>query len=747
MSPESTSQANANTSYLNTLYPTALLEPNKGLNIRGFWNVLVRNKKILVLTTLIALLAALLISLFMQPVYRASATLQIEKPSTTVTDVVVDPTRRTEKDFWQTQIQLLQSRKLASRVMKQLNIEEHFIAQPKFLASLRSNPPTPESTFLKGLSVEPLYNSQLLMVHYEAGDKELAAKIVNGIVDIHIQSLKADKADAANKTKQSLIKQKEQLKETLAQSEAELNNYARQHNIIERSNRISTRTKSLETIEKEIFAEERKRINLEEELEQFDLITQGKQPAFIPKIAEKTKIKKYLADLKPLARDYQQELAKGDTNNTRIPLLEKKIKKQQDKLIKAAKTPQRQLNGRYKIIKQKEESLRKHLAILQKRSIAQQDKVSTYQRLKQEVSTQRTHYQDLSNRINEVSMVGVVDELDSNNPIVVDPAVIPHKKFKPNLKTNLMLGTTMGFLLGLALIFLREFMDNSIKSTEEVEKLTQLPMFGVIPKSKNRESSVIAQQLITEPDSHIAEAIRSLRTSLSFSTETGAPQILCLTSSAAGEGKTSIATNLSISYALAGESVLLIDADLRKPTVAQLLNLKNHIGLSNLLSGQKSQQELILNTSVTNLHVLNAGPLPPDPVELLSRPMMEQLLRKCSERYDRIIIDSPPVLGLADALILSHLADATLLVIHAEKTDKALIKNSLKRLKQAKSHVLGTLMNQMSKMGASYAYRQYGKKYNTEKTSTVVTEQETTQSQPSPTASSKTRNIFKGKMP
>jgi capsular exopolysaccharide synthesis family protein len=258
-------------------------------------------------------------------------------------------------------------------------------------------------------------------------------------------------------------------------------------------------------------------------------------------------------------------------------------------------------------------------------------------------------------------------------------------------------------------------------------------MLGVIPKLTDRDSSVIAQQLITEPNSYIAEAIRSLRTSLRFSTAEGAPKILCFTSSIAGEGKTSIATNLAISYALAGETVLLIDADLRNPSVDKLLKLDNRIGLSSLLSGQKNQQEFILNTSVTHLHVLNAGPLPLDPVELLSSKMMKQLIKKCGERYDRVLIDSPPVLGLADALILSNLADSTLLVIHAEKTTKESIKTSLKRLKQAQCHVLGTLMNQVSEMGASYAYRHYGKK------------KESGNIKNSPAIEPKASDIFKGK--
>lgn len=693
----------ASASYLNSLYPEALLEPNRGLNIREFWQVIVRNRTLLGLITLLTLLTALTISLVMKPVYRASATIQIERPSAAIVDVVIDPsTRRNEKDFWQTQIQLLQSRVLASNVITKLGIKELFTAKPKFLASLRSDPPTAEATFLKGLSIEPLSNSQLVMIHYESNDKELATRIVNSIAKTYIQKGLERQFDTASSTQAFLEKQKNITKKRLIESEIALDKYAHEHKIIEEDS-STTESQLLKGISNEVAQAEKNRAALEMRLKKLAIIVQSSNPA---DTLDLPAIKALGKQLNKYQINYAIKKERYGSESKSASKLQVKIERVRGKIRVATENQQANIQRLYNKAKQHEDILRERLTTLQNRSIDHQGKNHTYQALKNEVLSNQSSYQSLLDRMKEVDVVG---GLDTNNISIIDSAVIPHKNFKPNLKTNLMLGTLMGFLLGLAFIFLREFMDDSIKSTEELEKITQLPMLGVIPELKGRDSSVIAQQLITEPNSYISEAIRSLRTSLSFSTAEGTPKILCLTSSVAGEGKTSIATNLAISYALAGESVLLIDADLRNPTIDHLLKLDNRIGLSNLLSGQKNQQEFILNTSVTKLHVLNAGPLPPDPVELLSSNMMKQLLKKCGERYDRVIIDSPPVLGLADALILSNLADATLLVIHTEETGKDIIKTSLKRLKQTQGYILGTLMNQVSRAGASYAYRHYGK--------------------------------------
>ncbi len=698
------------TSHLNTLYPEELLEPNRGLNIREFWTVIVRRKKLLGLITALALLTALLLSLFMKPVYRASTTIQIERQSTAVVDVVLEPTgRRSQRDFWQTQIQLLQSRTLARSVIDKLNMESVFTSKPGLLSFLRSAPPLPESNFLKGLTIEPLSNSQLIMIHYESSDPEQASKIVNAIADTYIQSSLERQFKAAESTQDFLQKQKDTVKVRLGESESELDTFARKYQIVELDNNQTTQTRLLEKIADEFVEAEKERIDLEGQYNQLALAAKSPDPSMVLSTPHIQSLKK---NLRKLEADYAEKKRRFGSKSKSARRLNKQVEVARGKIRSEAEAYKASINSRYQASKVKEEGLSKRLSSLQRQSLDLRGKIHTYNALKREVSSNQASYKSLLDRMKEV---GVAGGLDTNNISIVDKATTPHKKFKPNIKTNLLFGSLMGFLLGLAAIFLREFMDDSIKSVDEIEKITRLPMLGAIPELRGRSDAAVAQQIITEPKSQIAEAIRSLRTSLSFATQKGAPQTLFFTSSEPGEGKTTIAVNLASAYALAGEKVLVIDADLRNPSVHELLKLDNRIGLSNYLSGNNDLQGLIQNTSITNLHALISGPVPPDPVELISGSPMKDLLKDSAENYDRIIMDGAPVLGLADALILSNIADATLMVIHAEETRKGTVITSLKRLKQANGNVIGTLMNQITEIGSGYSYLHYEKEQEKKK--------------------------------
>ena len=692
-------------SALNTLYPEELLEPNKGINIREFWSVLVRHKKMLAGITVLALLLSLLITLFMKPVYRASTTIQIERQSTAAADVVVEPTtRRNERDYWQTQIQLLQSKTLATAVMNKLGIRDVFTSEKGFLSSLRSSPPTPEVNFLKGLQVEPLNTSQLIMIHYESGDPELSSKIVNTIAEIFIRSNLERQYKSAEYTQKFLQSQLEKAKERLTKSEQVLNEFARKNKIISLDNNQTTSTHILTKLSDEFVDAERHRIQLENELESLTTAANSPDPSMMLLTPHMQALKKKVVKLED---DYAAAKRRYGSKSRTARNLKKKVEYARGKIRAEAHLYKQSLTNRLTAAKRAEESLKKRLSELQEKGLDTQSKVHTFNNLKREVNSNQTIYQNLLERIKEV---GVVSGIESNNITIIDKASVPYNKYKPKVKTNLILGTLIGFLLGLAAIFLREFMDDSIKDADELERITHLPMLGMIPEHKGRSSGDIAQQIIKEPRSQISEAIRSLRTALSFSTQDGAPKILFFTSSEPAEGKTTIALNLATAYALAGENVLLVDADLRNPSVHSLMKIDNRQGLSNYLTGSIDLPSSTQQTTIGGLRVLPSGPLPPDPVELLSGRRIKELIKKASPEYDRIIIDGPPVLGLADALILGNISDATLMVVRAETTLKAPILASLKRLKQAKAHVIGTLMNQASPRGAGYSYFQYDQK-------------------------------------
>ena len=691
--------------HLSNLYPEELLEPNKGINIRDFWGVLTRNKKLLATITTLALLLSLAISLLMPPVYRSSTTIQIERQSTSASDVVLESTnRRTQRDYWQTQIQLLQSKTLALAVMEKLDIKDKFVSIKKegFLSNLRSDPPAPEVNFLKGLQVEPLSNSQLILVHFESDDAALSTKIVNTIAETYIHSNIERQFKNAEYTQKFLQTQLEKAKGELDESEATVNKFARANKIISLDDNETTSTLVLKKLSDQLVTAEHDRIKLENEASELAGAVKSPDPSMIlntPYMRSlKDKLDKAEADYVAARKRY------GKRSRT-AKRLERKVELARGKIRSEAQMYKQSLDSRMKTAKLNEEALSKRLDALQEQGLDTQGHINTFRNLQRDAISKRTIYQGLLERIKDV---GVASGVESNNIIVIDKATLPHKKFKPKVKTNVLFGTLVGFLLGIAAIFIREFMDDSIKDADELERITHLPMLGMIPKHKGRLGADIAQQIITEPKSQIAEAIRSLRTALSFTTEDGAPQTLFFTSSEAGEGKTTIALNLATAYALAGEKVLLIDADLRKPSVYSLLKLDNRQGLSNYLTGNTDLQGSTQQTAVVGLQALTSGPLPPDPVELLSGRRIKELIEQTSKEYDRIIIDGPPVLGLADALILGNIADATLVTIHSEATRKAPVLTSLKRLKQAKAHVIGTLMNQATPHGSGYGYLPYG---------------------------------------
>ncbi len=697
-----TSQTTAST--LNKLYPEDLLEPHKGLNIREFWNVLARNKKLLTGITAAAFLLSLLLSLFMPAVYRATTTIQIERQSTAVADVIFESSKqRNERDYWQTQIQLLQSNTLALEVMDKLGIKDDFTSKKGFLSFLRSHPPSPESNFLKGLTVEPLANSQLVMIHYESNDPELSSQIVNTLAETYIRTNLERQYSNAEYTQKFLQTQLMQAKERLTRSEKKLDQFARKHRIISLDGDQTTATHVLKKLSDELVDAERNRAQLESEATQLRSAANSPDPSMVLDTPHMRNLKKKLDTLED---EYAAAKTRYGSKSRTARRLKKKVEYARGKIRSEAELYKQTIENRLADAKKSEAALKQRLAALQEESLQAQGEIHTYNSLKREASANQSIYESLLARIKEV---GIAAGIENNNVTIVDKAGIPYNKYKPKVKTNVVLGTLIGFFLAIAAIFLREFMDDSIKDADELEHITRLPMLGMIPEHKGHSSEEIALQIIKEPRSPISEAIRSLRTALSFSTQNGAPHSLFFTSSEPAEGKTSVALNLAAAYALAGEEVLLIDADLRNPSVHTLLKLDNRLGLSNYLTGSADLPGTVQQTTISGLRVLTSGPVPPDPVELLSGRRIKELIEKTKGDYDRIILDGPPVLGLADALILSNIADATLVTIYSEATRKAALLASLKRLKQAKAHVIGTLMNQVSE-ATGYKYLHYDQK-------------------------------------
>lgn len=327
-----------------------------------------------------------------------------------------------------------------------------------------------------------------------------------------------------------------------------------------------------------------------------------------------------------------------------------------------------------------------------------------YNILKREVDTNRQLYDGLLQRYKEV---GVAGDVRANNISIIDRAEVPGGRFKPSLFLNLAIGLLLGGVLGVLLAFLLEFLDDTLKTPEDIENKLKLPVLGVIPKLGPKDSVVAAA---ANPQSSFSEAYRSVRTALQFATDHGVPRTLLVTSSGPGEGKSTTALALARNLTQLGKRVLLVDADLRNPSLHKTLGMKVDVGLSNLLAGACSFTAAVQPSGDEGLQVILAGPLPPNPAELLSGSKLVSLLTIGTERYDHVIIDGPPVLGLADAPILSNAIDGTLLVVNSAKTKISAAQSALKRLLTARARIVGCLLTKYDARTAGYGYG-YGYRY------------------------------------
>jgi len=377
--------------------------------------------------------------------------------------------------------------------------------------------------------------------------------------------------------------------------------------------------------------------------------------------------------------------------------VDKSIRAEIDAVKKSVETSYQGLLGQQKSIHAKLEQTKKDVLDLQGRSIR-------YNILKRDVDTDRSIYNSLLQRLNEV---GVTGGTGANNIAVVDRAEIPSAPFKPDLRQNLIIAMLLGLIGGVALAFFLEHLDDTIRTPEDMEQITQLPVLGVVPKLQHPKAAEgRALGLIAHDDvrSQFAEAYRSVRTALQFSTRDGAPGVFMVTSTGQGDGKTTTALALAINSAQTGRPVLLIDADMRHPAVHKALAIDNSRGLSNFLSSDVPALGVVRTSSIPNLFVIPAGPMPPNPVELLSGPKLSSLLGQLGDRFAQIIVDSPPVLGLADSIVLGDQVGAMLFVVASGKTRKAHARAALKRLRQANVHPLGAIMTKLDLRDGMYGY-------------------------------------------
>ena len=788
-------------------------EDDDEIDLRTLWRTLMRYKWSILLITLLTFIATLVVTLSMTPVYRAAATIQIQREVEKVTNYEVNTQQQqvTDKDFYQTQYELLKSRVLARRVIDELGLDnvggDEQLAKPFFSdlldeaknwfnetkaslvdsttenedLSVNMGEVPQEELFGKNLSIIPVKNSQIVKLEYEHKDPELAAQIVNTMADKFIAMNLERRASSATYAKEFLAEQLALAKSKLNESEKKLVGYAKKRGIVTTGDNEALVDKRLVELSLAVTDAEAKRIDAEsrykynstgksvsrvrlddlntiladtsaakinvgsigggaslvtvpdnsvvralreakarKEVEYQDKIKVYKKahPTIIRIQQEinqlKVEIRREQAKIKEEARRQQakvqaairkeQARVQAEIRRERARV-KAEIKKERAASLRREKNYTSQaLKRNYLAALQKEKELKKKLRAQKKLSFELKDKNIGYSVLKREVDTNRELYKGLLQRVKEV---GVASVSGKNNISIVDEALVPYKQYKPNLKLNLAIGTLLGLMLGIGLSFLREMLNNTVKSSEEIERLSHLPILGLIPKGKGGKKKNQALLTIKEPKSAVAEAARSLRTNLLFSTKDGAPKILLFTSAMPNEGKTTAAINLASAFAQAGKKALLVDCDLRKPSIHSQVYIENTRGLSNYLVGECSLDEVIQPYALGELSVLPSGPISPNPVELFSSDRMKEMLEDLTMRYDTVILDGPPVMGLADALVLSNVASATVMVASHGETGRKNLSEACEKIRRANGNLIGCIYTKVTQDGGGYSYYDY----------------------------------------
>ena len=700
------------------------------IDLRELWSLLLRRKRTVLTTMTVAVVVALLYSFLATPIYRSELLLQIEREDNKVVDYKsVTPSEEgsdsSSREFYQTQYELLKSRTLARRIIDQLGMEKSpsLVGQDQdsYLKGLletikgrtagetdKETAPNLEKAFLGNLGVSPVKNSRLVRISYDSPDPEEAAAVTNAISANFINTNLERRFDANSYAKNFLQDQLLQVRANLEDSERRLLAYAREREIVNLDNRVAVLLDKLKEMNSELIKAEAERIQAESDYQ--ELLRSGASTTGT--VLDSQLIQNLKERRAALQSEYEQQIKIFKPGYPKMQQLQRQI----DELSQEIAAESNAISGSVKSIfaakLKKEAKLTQRISEIKEEILTLQDRSTDYQTLKREVDTNRELYDGLLQRMKEV---GVVAGIGSNNIAVVDRAEVPREKYSPKLKLNLAIAITVGLFGGVLLAFLFETLDDTIKTSADVERRIGAPVLGVIPhvdaEALGIDKSEISLLAFMDPKSALAEAYRSLRTSLIFATAEGAPRILHFTSSSPGEGKTTSSTSTAITFAQTGSKVLLIEGDLRNPSLHKSFNLPNTSGLTNYLASDATPASVSQATIVKGLFVITSGPLPPNPVELLSSAKMLDLVTLSAEKFDYVIIDGPPLIGLADALVLANLARATIFTVEAGVTRIGALEGSLKRMRDANVNLLGAVLSKFGKGGAGYGYG-YGYRYN-----------------------------------
>ncbi|MDB5569212.1 MAG: capsular biosynthesis protein [Hyphomicrobiales bacterium] len=671
----------------------------------------------------VALIGGFVTTMLTTRIYSASAVVKIDRASPkVVNNQVTQSEGAADPQFYQTQYELIKSRSLAERVVTNLNL-----AQTDFLGgasrSLLSRifagggeTGDPESVrgpeeiqarkrdaienVMDNLTVQPVALSSLVRIRFSSPSPLWAQRISLAVAENYERSTLDRRFGASKHARDFLEERLQQLKLKLQDSEQQLIEYAQKQGIVMTDDKQPQVSTSLQAVQVALAAAVMERIRNE----QMWLQAQGTNGMELPQVMNDKIIQSSRERLAALQATYQDKLNLMKPAFPEMLALRAQIGELERQIRNQIALIKESIKSQFDNARAQETALIEKLDEVKAEALEVRGRSIEYTILLREVDTARSLYEGLLQQFREL---GVAGDVDTNNISIIDRPEVPLLPDSPSLRKNLLAALLLSLLAAAGVIAVREALDDTFKSVEDMEAGLRLPVLGVTPMlSGVAAESTPVMEVLTDVTSPMAEAYRSLRTALQFSTEDGAPKSLLVTSARPGEGKSTTSVCLAANFAQLGMRVLLVDGDLRNPSVHKILAADNSAGLSNYLAGSADASGLVKSSSIKGVTLMTTGPLPPNPAELLAGPRFLSLLATASETFDVVIIDGPPVMGLADAPIIASVTGGTLLVVQAAGTRRAVVRDAVKRLDFARARLLGTLLSKFdpAKAGHSYGY-------------------------------------------
>lgn len=719
----------------------------KQIDLMDYWRIIQKRRWVALFFAGATLIFTSLFTFLATPQYKSTATLLIEDETSRILNI--DEALGFRSGFIQdlrsynTQLRLLKSKSLAERVARTLNLaadsdsdisqrKASLFAGIKYVISLRwltakrnpneggagaiENPYLEHAKYIaEAIEVNPVEETKLVELSFTSPSPNFAAEVINTMAEEFISFSAEKRYSTTLRAADSLTEQISNLRDDIAAKERELQRYGQEKDILFLSDTDTAVVNTFSDLSEAYNQAMLDRINAEAEYRELKDFGSGSVPQFITDPAIQQLKTEYIR----LRTDYDEKSRQLKPDHPEMVRLQARLDSLQEEINKASGSAE----AKFRAAQKREMSIKATLERQRSDVTKMRNNAILYNSIKSEVESRRKLLNTLLEKQSETQLSAQLRGLEASSISIIDPAEIPKRPISPNKKRNFLMAFLISLFGGIGLIFLSEYLDDTLKGPEDAEKLVDIPSLGVVPylPPEGLAKSKLHRAYFTSRYSHegyklekkhslpeireielvnylyphlpLAEDYRTIRTSLLLSHADSPPKAILFSSALTQEGKTTTIANLAVSLAQLQERVLIVDADLRKPRLHRILKVKNNSGVTSYLTGKIPLDELVNKTSVENVSLIPSGPIPPNPAELLNSKKMKDLLEELRPRFDFLLIDSPPILAVIDPVIISALTDASIIVVRSGRTRRKPFLSAVNELSRSKAKIIGLIFN------------------------------------------------------